>query len=803
MNLKTRVLGTVVLAAIFSIPAYSQNVESDSLNNDKILNDIVIVGRGVIDVAKDRETPVAVSIIKKQEIKDKSGNQEFPAIMKNTPSVFVGSESGGYGESSMTVRGFDQSNTAFLINGQPVNGMEDGKIYWSNWSGLTDIANTVQIQRGLGSSKLAISSVGGTVNIVTNATEKKAGSSARFLAGNDGYWKATYEYNSGLQGKWGVSFLTSTWRGDGYNRGTKGEGQIYFFSIGYKPNQNHNINFMIYGAPQKHDQNYFTTIKDYKKYGYKYNVNEGWLDGQQLSERTNYYHKPVANLNWDWQISEKSSLSTVLYASWGRGGGTGGFGSTKSILDYRNSTTGQINWDAVVDYNQSNNIDGIGSSKSNYILRTSVNNHQWYGLVSNFNHKISKNLQFNVGVDGRTYTGTHFRKAYNFLGLEGIDDKTPNVNNGGSNIITKSYSINPWSALFQNVSKGQRIGYDYDETIQYIGGFGQLEYSNNFISAFIQGSVSEQSHSRKDRFNYVPGDQKSRTVSNTGYNVKGGINFKINKHHNIFGNGGYYSRQPFQDNLFLNYKNDVNPLAKNEEIVGVEVGYQIRYSFIDININAYRTAWNNRVETISNQTANTIENRTGIDELHQGIEVDFTAKPFRQLNFKGHLSIGKWEYSGNAHSTTYDADNLSTIIAEKDILLDGVKTPNAPQFSYGVGVIYKPFKGFSFDADLNRYEKLYSDFDVAYIKANEKIELIELPKYFTLDLGASYSIYFNSSNLRFRVNVNNALNDVFMTYSKDNLQAVSGVDTFKGINVNNRVYFGNGRTWNAGITYNF
>ena len=62
-----------------------------------------------------------------------------------------------------------------MLNGQPINGMEDGKMYWSNWSGMNDIANVVQIQRGLGASKLAISSVGGTVNFVMRSTTKSQG----------------------------------------------------------------------------------------------------------------------------------------------------------------------------------------------------------------------------------------------------------------------------------------------------------------------------------------------------------------------------------------------------------------------------------------------------------------------------------------------------------------------------------------------------------------------------------------------------------------------------------------------------
>ena len=93
--------------------------------------------------------------------------------MKHTPSVQVASQAGGYGESKMNLRGFSQDNTAYLLNGQPINGMDNGSLYWSNWQGIADIANAIQIQRGLGSSKLAISSVGGTVNIVTKATDKK------------------------------------------------------------------------------------------------------------------------------------------------------------------------------------------------------------------------------------------------------------------------------------------------------------------------------------------------------------------------------------------------------------------------------------------------------------------------------------------------------------------------------------------------------------------------------------------------------------------------------------------------------
>lgn len=93
--------------------------------------------------------------------------------MKMTPGVYATKQGGGFGDSRINVRGFDQKNVAVMINGIPVNDMENGWVYWSNWSGLSDATRTMQVQRGLGASKLAINSVGGTINIITKTTDAK------------------------------------------------------------------------------------------------------------------------------------------------------------------------------------------------------------------------------------------------------------------------------------------------------------------------------------------------------------------------------------------------------------------------------------------------------------------------------------------------------------------------------------------------------------------------------------------------------------------------------------------------------
>ena len=111
-------------------------------------------------VAVDRKTPVAVSTIKAADIELKLGTQEFPEILKSTPGVYATKSGGGYGDGRINLRGFSSENVGVLINGIPVNDMENGRLYWSNWAGLGDVTSSMQVQRGLGASRVAVPSIG-------------------------------------------------------------------------------------------------------------------------------------------------------------------------------------------------------------------------------------------------------------------------------------------------------------------------------------------------------------------------------------------------------------------------------------------------------------------------------------------------------------------------------------------------------------------------------------------------------------------------------------------------------------------
>ncbi len=830
--------GEIVISYVGYIPqtvAFSgnQNLGKLTLAGDNALEEIVVVGTGIIDLAEGRKTPIAVSTILAQEIQKKIGTQDITATLVNTPSVYVAGQSSGFGDSRIAVRGFEQDNTAYLLNGQPINGMEDGKMYWSNWSGMNDIASAVQIQRGLGSSKLAISSVGGTTNFVTRTTDNREGGFVYAGVANDDYFKSTYQYSTGRNEKgWGASFMLSHWQGDGYNEGNFGQGETYFLSVGYTPNDTHNFNFLVTGAPQWHDQNFSKSISTYQEYGRKYNNNWGTHNGQYLTERRNFYHKPVANLNWDFNINETTNLSTVLYASWGRGGGTGNRGSRIRTDD------GHVDYDAIYDYNLSTSgAGGNYAAEGGYITRASMNLHSWYGLVSNFEKELSENLNFNVGVDLRTYYGKHFRVVENFHGLTSwqenirLRDQNDNHQTYGSfgtykNVITtRDMSADPWTAVFADFDQDEKIAYSNDERISYGGLFTQLEYSKDQFSAFFQGSISNQTHQRFDYYQYadqdlidgtssqnVPGADPlpagitdgvdSEKIDNFGYNVKGGVGYIINDNHKVYANAGFYSRQPYHDNIFPQFTNQINPFSQNEKIMGLEAGYSFGSQFFNANINLYRTSWKDRVVNSSRVVDDAVINTLnfGVEQLHSGIELDFKSRPTPDLKISGFASLGNWEYVGESISREQDEDQ--NILSEFTLDVDGGKVGDAAQFTAGLGLDYNIVERLSIDADIRFYDKLNAD--VGAVKEN-----LELPSYKVADMGVSYKMLLGENDkksLNFRFNVNNVFHEIYLSELRTNIKPGddnANGELYNGIDTANQGYFGLGRTWNFSLRYKF
>ena len=850
------------LTATISLSAQDASASADSLFN---MLDEITVTSDVIDIAKVRETPVAVSTISPSDISLKVGNMEFPEIMNNTPGVYATKQGGGYGDSRISLRGFDQRNTSFLINGQPVNDMENGWVFWSNWQGLTDVASGIQIQRGLGASRLAVPSVGGTVSIFTKVAENKEGGTVTAGVGNDGYIKTGASYNTGRNDKgWASSFLLSRWMGNGYVYNTQGEGYTYFAAIAYDPKgSNHSLNFSFLGAGQWHHQrDVEVSLRDYDYFGDggrilddgvidpRWNSNGGMMtvddEQQEFSMRRNFYNKPLATLNWDWDINSDLKLATSAYASAGRGGGTGPRGRNYDVLPYQQdlysfivedgktdfrTDDGMVDYDAIVADNRASANPHDGSVNDNYtgmligshqwgidadtagtistgggmIRRASMNSHNWYGVISNLEYTTG-NIKMSAGVDLRDYTGYHYRALNNLMGFDAYYSGG-NRNNEGQ-IIESTIEASPFS---NTGLVGPKIDYFNVGRVQWAGLNGMIEYNDQEkLTAVMQAGWSQQNYRRIDYFDQ-PGNHISDWSRLNGGYIKGGANYNLNEEMNVFFNAGLIARQPLFDAVFPGFANDVNPDLENEIIQSFELGYAYITNDLQVNINVYNTNWGNRFVSNSFDYAfqdtimidDAVIQAKGIDVVHSGLELEAKYQASSKLRLNTMLSIGNWRYTSDINVDVFD-DNRN-MIENTTLYTNGAKVGDAAQTTMFIGVDYNVAKNLTADIGFRYVDDLYADYSLVnseFLKENNEGAL-QLPSFSLIDMGLTSRFELAGNMASLRLNVNNVANTMYIAESNSNIHAATGDDTWNGISTANYVWMGFGRTWNATFRYNF
>ncbi len=734
----------------------------------------------ISSVAVERQTPVAVSTIKANFIENKLGTQEFPEILKSTPGVYATKSGGGFGDGRVNIRGFDSQNSAVMINGVPVNDMENGRVYWSNWAGLSDVARSIQVQRGLGASKVAVPSIGGTINIVSKASDNKKGGSVYSSIGNNGYNEIGLVVNTGLSEKgWAMTLQGSRKQGAMYMDGSGFLGYSYYLNIAKQINTEHLLTFSVIGAKQNHGQRQNRLkIEDYRNSpnGIRQNNDWGKKGGEVVHVEDNFYHKPQISLNHYWTINETMELSTSVYGSFGTGGGGGTAGESALFSQRVGGQYGYIDLDNIVEINEEAAANGEGAVS---YLRASRNDHKWFGLLSVLNKDLGSNWKLTGGLDLRYYRGSHFREITDLLGADYVvdnsDDNNPN----------------------RIIGVGDKFDYYNDGIVGWTGLFGQAEYSYDKLSAFASATVSNTSYTREDYYQYAPGDQVSDKQNFVGFSIKGGANYNLNQHHNVFANVGYFERAPFMSAVFSNYNNDANENAVNEKVLGFELGYGIKYSKLDIKINAYRTQWKDKSFTRRLNTPDGREiyaNILGVNALHSGIELELVWEPAPGLTVRGMGSIGDWHWQNNL--TDVPITDGGDVIGTVDLYIKDLKVGDAAQTTAAVGVDYELFDGFLLMGDFTYASDVYAFFDpLGRGSAEEEgVQPWEMPAFGLFDFGMAYSFPIAGFDASLFGRINNAFDTEYIADASD------GQD-HDAASAN--VFYGFGRTWSIGLKLRF
>jgi len=817
------------------------------------LQEVEVVG----DLAQARQTPVAFSSISPVQLEEELASQDIPMILNSTPGVYATQQGGGDGDARINIRGFSQRNVAVMIDGLPVNDMENGWVYWSNWFGLDLVTQTIQVQRGLGASKLALPSVGGTMNIITAGIAQKRKISLKQEVGSDGYLRSSIGLQSGqLKGGWGVTFAGSYKRGNGWVDRAFTEGWFYYLKVDKKLGK-HIISFTAMGAPQEHGQrrykkpiatydsayaadlgveqspgsyfqsDYIDTNSMVNK-GLRYNSDWGrytTIDGQEiiLNDKKNYYHKPMFTLRHFWSASDKFYLSNIVYLSLGDGGGTSLKKSVKTIPAPGFITSeGQINlqkyYDVNINYFDPQYPD---EPKAYQFVRSNKNNHNWVGLLSTFNYKFNDGLKLSGGIDLRRYVGTHYEEVYDLLGGTYVTD--PNNKNRDP---------------FTQLRVGDKINYHNDALVQWGGFFTQLEYTTGLFSAFANLTGAYTGYKKIDYFK-----MKSITLSDTvikvgyqdveyngttytldtegveyeqsdwkwipGITFKGGANLNVSERSNIFANLGVLSKAPVFNNVYERYSVKQLREIENEFITAFEVGYSYKGHVFAMNSNAYYTVWKNKpgrpVSVPLSDGETGYGNIQGMDALHMGIELDFAYKVLQNLDVQALFSLGDWRWTSADSVRLYDDNNQ---LARTDYFnAKGVHVGDAAQTQLGLSLRYEPIKRLYFSGRITFFDRHYADFNPFDLNPEKNPESFDedgnpkdawrTPSYSLVDVHAGYSFFVKKVRFGFKLSVLNALDTKYISDARDNDPYSTTTHSHDAMSAG--VFFGMGRRFNLSL----
>ena len=820
---------------------------------------IRLSGLEVLASRATRETPVAFSNISKAEMTMRLGSRDIPMILNSTPSVYATEQGGGAGDARINVRGFDQKNITIMLNGVPVNDMENSWVYWSNWDGVGDATSSIQLQRGLSNVTLATPSIGGTMNIITDPTARTRGGSFRQEVGAWNFLKSTLNLNTGMIGdKLALSATVVRKTGDGFNDGTWTDAWAYYLSASYAISAADRLEFYVVGAPQRHGQTLYKQnvaayshefaaelidpemkntdsdgdgTSDWDEYfaqfserGRTWNENVGdvsttykakqyWymygartvdrFSSNFLNERENYFHKPQVNLNWYHNFSDAMRLSTVAYFSGGSGGGTGTFGSL--VWDYDHPSR-VADWDATITRN-SENIDtdfSATEAKSRGILRNSINRQWTFGAISKFYMDLSDALKIQLGVDWRTAEIEHAREVRDLLGGDYF-----------------AFTGNEFDTTPESQMKrlGDIIDYHNTNTVNWIGVFAQSEFRSGPISAYGTLGLSTVGYTFENFFDDDGGNPYyAEHKGLTGYQIKGGGMYRLSSTIGIFANFGLVQKTPIFDEAIDDEDGTVYTDPDKETFQSIEGGLNLSLmgGMLTANINAYYTNWLNRsrrLGTTSSDGNEEIVYVSGMDANHSGIELEGAFQPIAMARINYALSLGGWKYLDNVQGTYKDYSSGTESNETYEYYVKGLLIGDAPQAQTYFGLTVFPIQGLTAQVSHRYYMKSYAAFspfgrtDATDVDSDgNATPSWQLPDYGLLDFHASYQLpmMIGPASLSINFHLFNVLDKLYISDATDN----SSFNAWRGDGRNHKaddaeVYIGQPRRYNLSLQVRF
>ena len=258
------------------------------------------------------------------DVETMGDNNALPSTLSASKDIFNNIASYKFSEMRFRTRGYDSQYQDVYLNGIRFNDALTSYGPWSLWSGLNDATRNQENTSGLDMSDYGVGGVGGTTNINARASQLRKGFRASVVNANQLYrFRAMLSYASGqLDNGWSYGFTLSTRQGgNGYVDGLYYNAYGYFLSAEKIFNGNHRLSATLMGAPTQRGAQQASTQEAYDLWGDNYyNPNVGMQNGKLRNSRVRNMHEPIAMLNYNWQITEQTSLSAAASMRFGKNG---------------------------------------------------------------------------------------------------------------------------------------------------------------------------------------------------------------------------------------------------------------------------------------------------------------------------------------------------------------------------------------------------------------------------------------------------------------------------------------------------
>lgn len=663
----------------------------------------------VISTRASKKAPLAFTNVCKNDIQAVNYGKDIPYLLALTPSITLTSDAGnGIGYTTLRVRGTDPSRVNITANGIPMNDAESSSLFWVNFSDFASSTQSIQIQRGVGTSTNGAGAFGATVNMLTDNIGAKPYVGLDVSGGSYYSHKETVRFSTGLiNDHWGLQGRLSNIGSKGYLDRASAKLNSYFLQAGYF-SDNTMVKFITFNGQEEtyHAWNY-TSKYEQSLYGRRYNScgeytdvngNRAYYDNQ-----TDNYHSQNYQLIWNQRLTNLWNLNAALHYTRGDGYYEE-YKREKNYAEYGLNTT---------------------KLKNDLIRRKQMGN-DFYGAIASVNYDNQKNLTANFGGGWNKYDGDHWGNVL----WHKVNGDIARDNN------FEYYRNNAKKTDFNIYGKASY------EFVKGLSAFLDLQYRH----------VNVKMQDPSDLFigNSFTGDY----IINEKYdffNPKFGFNYEINTNNKVYISYAIAHKEPVRNNYEAWNSGSEKPKA--ERLNDLELGYKYQSSKFSAGANFYYMNYKNQfVLTGELNSIGEAVTRNFDKTYRMGVELEAAWKP-----------VSWFQWDANATWSKNRAKDMMVTLEDGETNVNLGETPLSfsPDFIFN-NIFTFQYAGFKAAIQSQYVSDQYLtntgfktmecndnvDPDTYEAKGNTCYETLLLKKHFTTNIDLSYHFSLKKIGLK-------------------------------------------------------